>query len=198
MLMAMPTIPSSKDANPWHTQSAEPDEWCMIAVRPGKEPESCDSFRRRSVRCYWPNYCTFEARHFVARGRYGRRDNYRSILPGYLFSPFPLSSSFWDVVEMHAGVVGPIRTFSGDIMLLRNADIQVIRKIEAGQNTPEPGKSLHNFKTGQKVRFKDDAPGHWPPGRVARVVDDGRIVVDVELMGRIVPVFVLPHQIERM
>lgn len=187
------TIEQESGKQSWHTEFVEPKEWCMIAVRPGKEPESCDSFRRRKVRCYWPNYCTFEGRLFR-----GRRDNYRSMIPGYLFSPFPLSQAFWDVVEAHVGVVGPVRTYSGDIMVIKNADIEVIRKIEAGQNTPMPGKSLHNYKTGQKVRFSDDLLSRWPPGRVAKLADDGRIVIDVEVMGRIVPFQVFPHQIEPM
>ena len=64
-------------------------------------------------------------------------------------------------------------------------------------NTPVPGKSLHNFRTGDKVKFIDDTLSRWPPGRIANSTNDGRIVVEVEMFGRLVPTQVLPHQIER-
>jgi hypothetical protein len=73
----------------------------------------------------------------------------------------------------------------------------VIRSIEATMNTPKPRKSLHHFKTGDKVRFTDDLLNRWPPGRVAGSINDGRISVEVEVTGRIVPFQVFPHRIER-
>jgi len=62
--------------------------------------------------------------------------------------------------------------------------------------TPRPGKALHHFKTGEKVRFIDDRLGRWPPGKIAGGAD-GKLTVEVEMMERIVPIIVLPHQIER-
>jgi hypothetical protein len=47
------------------------------------------------------------------------------------------------------------------------------------------------------VRFVDDTLNRWPPGRVAGSINDGRISIEVEVMGRIVPFMVFPHQIER-
>jgi transcription antitermination factor NusG len=78
--------------------------------------------------------------------------------------------------------------------MLRQSDIDIIREIERGLTTPKPGKSLHSFKTGDRVRFKDAA---WPPGVVSSSTGDGRLAVEVELMGRIVPIHVFPHQIEK-
>jgi hypothetical protein len=63
-------------------------------------------------------------------------------------------------------------------------------------NTPTPGKALHNFKSGDKVRFRDDLLNRWPPGRIAGALQDGRISVEIEVMGRLVPFHVFPHQIE--
>src|SRR5271157_6565119 len=53
MLMA------TEQTQTWHQTFVEPEQWCMVGVRPGKEPECCDSFRRQGLRCYWPNYYVF-------------------------------------------------------------------------------------------------------------------------------------------
>jgi hypothetical protein len=45
---------------------------------------------------------------------------------------------------------------------------------------------------GDRVRFKDAA---WPPGLVSSSMGDGRLVVEVELMGRVVPIQVFPQGI---
>jgi hypothetical protein len=92
------------------------------------------------------------------------------------------------------GAPVPVRTYSGDLSMLRQSDINTIREIEAGLNTPKPGESMHSFKTGDRVRFKDAA---WPPGLVSSSTGDGRLVVEVELMARVIPDHVFPHQIEK-
>ena len=73
-----------------------------------------------------------------------------------------------------------------------------IRRIEGDQNEPPSIKPVHSFKTGQKVRFSDENPIIWPPGKIVRLASDGRISVEIYLMGRMVPILVLPHQIEAM
>jgi transcription antitermination factor NusG len=184
---------------PGRYSQSEPDgpaEWSMIAVRTGKEPECCDRFRRSGVRCFWPNYYVFEYPSLSRRLR--RSQRVRAIIPGYLFIPLPHGNAFHHVVEANEGLLNTVRNYSGDVLVLKAADIEVIRNIETHMNTPKPKASLHNFKTGQKVRLTDDLLGRWPPGRVGRLADDGRIVVEVEVMGRTVPFMVLPHQIERL
>jgi transcription antitermination factor NusG len=120
------------------------------------------------------------------------------VIPGYLFVvPDPIKT-FWEVTKRNIeGIANVVRTFSGDLAMLKDSDIDVIRSIERTMNTPVPGKTLHNFKTGDKVRFVDDNVSRWPPGRVAGTNGDGRIVVDVEVMGRVVPFQVFPHQVEK-
>jgi transcription antitermination factor NusG len=176
-------------------EDLEPDKWCMIATRPGKEAECADSFRRQGVRCYWPNYHVFPQRYRQVRRP--RRD-YRAVIPGYLFSPLPRGVAFYQVMDLREGQLHPVHTFSGDILVLDGEAIMVLRKIEAGLNTPRPKASLHNFKTGEKVRFSDDTYSRWPPGRVSKLADDGRIVVETEIMGRTVPFLVFPYQLERL
>jgi transcription antitermination factor NusG len=169
----------------------QPLEWCLIAVPFNRQLDWCNNFRRFGLRCYCPNYINFGRR--LPR----RKRGIQLLIPGYLFSTGFKEPAFWEVVKHGRGMVNVVRTFSGQILLLHNDDVLVIRKIEAGLNTPTPGKSLHNFKTGEKVRFSGDLLGRWPSGTVA-YPDDGRIIVEVELMGRAVPFTVYPHQIERM
>jgi transcription antitermination factor NusG len=172
-----------------------PQQWCMLLVNPGKEREARDSFHRYGVRAYWPNYHSFLRSTLPLRKR--RRTEDRSVIPGYLFVPALPTEMFWDIVERIPGVVNVVRGFSGEIATLKDLDIDVIRSIERGMNTPVPGKALHNFKTGHKVRFLDDTMGRWPPGRICGSSNDGRIVVEVGIMGRHVPFQLFPHQIEK-
>jgi transcription antitermination factor NusG len=174
---------------------ALPDQWCMLIVTPGKEQDARDSFHRYGIQAYWPNYLGFT--RWSSRPREPRRTDYRSVIPGYLFVPMLPAPTLRDVMERIVGVDNVVRNYSGDLAVLRSADIEVIRQIEAGLKTPKPGKSLHSFKTGDKVRFVDDTLNRWPPGRVAGSINDGRISIEVEVMGRIVPFMVFPHQIER-
>ena len=72
---------------------------------------------------------------------------------------------------------------------------QCIRAIEADENKPPPAKHVHNFRIGQKVRFK--AAAGWM-GKIIEFCSDGRISVGVPMLGRVAPVKGLPHQIEAM
>jgi len=56
---------------------------------------------------------------------------------------------------------------------------------------------VQSIKTSEKVRLVDDDLHRWPPGKVARCGQEGRISIEVELMGRIAMVVVYPRQIER-
>lgn len=173
--------------------------WYMVVVRPGHDQQAADSFRRNNVRAYWPNY---EYLQTIRRKHNNNRPEQRLILtpiiPGYLFSPAGVTlEDFTDLIERIVGVVKVVRTFSGAPLFLAEEDIQIIRRIEAGLNTPDPVKPLHNFKTSEKVRFTDDLIGHWHGGKIVRLARDGRISVEADLMGRKVTVLVFPHQIER-
>ncbi|MGH6878782.1 MAG: transcription termination/antitermination protein NusG [Rhizomicrobium sp.] len=184
-----PTIEETRQPRPF-------SEWYMVVVRPNHEQQAADSFRRANVRAYWPNYEHFQT--VRDRGNKPRRIMVLSgIMPGYVFSPRSPMQDFGTLIERIVGVVKIVRTFSGDPLLLKESDIHTIRRIEAGLNTPSPAKSIHNFKTGEKVRFIDDLLGRWPPGRISKVARNGRISAEVELMGRKVTAIILPHQIER-
>lgn len=168
------------------------EAWCMLLVRPGKEQDVRDLFRRNNIRAYWPHF-----QPFIVPRNAPARIMLRSVMPGYVFVLGPFETKFWDVVERVQGTGNVIRKFSGDVLRIRDEDVEVIRKIEMGLNTPTPGKSMHHFKTGHKVRFTDDASHRWPPGKVAGLASDGRLIVEVEIMGRLVPCHVFPHQVEK-
>ena len=186
-----PTIEEVRQPHPF-------THWYMIAAHPGQERKAADGFRRDRIRAYWPNYSKLVATRREQNGRPVRRMMLMAMMPGCIFSPIGASSDFWDVIERVPGVVNVVRTHSGNILSIVEEDIQLIRRIEAGKNTPEPVSVLHKFKMHEKVRFLDDLTSRWGPGKISKLANDGRITIDVSLMGRMTAVIVLPHQIERM
>jgi transcription antitermination factor NusG len=171
----------------------------MILVRASQEMGVADSFRRQGIRVYWPNYEKYITVSVRQSRTHRERVIFSPIIPGYLFTPTDECGDLPRLIERTIGAISVALTFSGEPLLLREDDIQIIRKIEAGLNTPSPlSKSLHKFKVGDKVRFVDDDLGRWPPGRVSRCSQEGRISIEVALMGRIATVVVFPHQIARL
>ena len=173
-----------------------PQQWCMLLVRPGMERDARDSFHRYGVRAYWPNYHSFLRSTLPLRER--RRTDYLSVIPGYLFVPAPPTEMFWEICQRIPGVGHTVLNFSGEVATLKDESIEVVRAIERDMHTPVPGKSLHNFKTGDKVRLVDDITQRWPPGKIAGATGDDRITVEVKVMGRVVPFQVFPHQVEKI
>ncbi len=173
-------------------------EWYMVVVRPNHELEAVDSFRRHGTRAYWPSYERLVASRQRINGHPVRRMVRTGIVPGYVFSPGSPGSDFTGLIENVVGAVDIVRTFSGQTLFVTDRDIDIIRKIDKGLNTPLPTGTVHNFKPGEKVRFSDDLLQHWPVGKVAKLAREGRLSVDVDLMGRKVSITVFPHQIERV
>jgi transcription antitermination factor NusG len=173
-----------------------PQQWWMLQVTPGMERDTRNDFHRYGVRAYWPNYHSFLRLTLPLRER--RSTDYRSVIPGYLFMPALPTEMLWDFRLRIPGVENAVLNFSGDPHTLNDADIDVIRSIEAGMNTPTPGRTLHNLKAGDKVAFIDDNTQRWPPGRFGGSSTDGRITVEIEVMGCLVPFVVFPHQIKRL
>ena len=120
------------------------------------------------------------------------------MIPGYLFLRGAFDKAMWETTNRIKYTAHVVLNFSGDVFTLKEGDVDVIRAIERGMNTPVPGKSLHNFKTGDKVGFIDDNTQRWPPGRIGGSSNDGRITVEIEVMRRLIPFVVFPHQIKRV
>ena len=197
MLMATNELPRIVGFDQPTELAAPVTAWCMILVRPSLEQEARDFMRRQGVGVYWPNYAKWT---FVVdrRGHRGMRSATVALFPGVLFSPAKFTSHFWNVMDLAPGVMNIARKHGGELVILDDLDIVIVHKIEEGLNKAPPVKPVHNFKTGDKVRLMDDDLSRWGVAKVSRLLKDGRISVDVPLMGRMTAVVVLPHQIGRV
>lgn len=170
--------------------------WYMLTVRPNHELEAVDSFRRNGVRAYWPNYSRLAPGRLSANGFRSRQKMLSGVVPGYIFTPGSPSEDLTLLLERVTGVVNVLRSYSGGPIFLSEAHIDLIRKIEAGLNTPDPPKTTHKLKVGMKVRFSDDSQMLWPPGRIVEIAHNGKVTVEVKLeKGGSMPIKCLPHQI---
>jgi transcription antitermination factor NusG len=174
-------------------------QWCMVLVRPSEAENARDCMRRMGVGVYWPNYPRFVTTGDRRVGRRRSRMHLSAVVPGALFSPARFTPIFWQAIDLAPGVFNVARSHDGNVILLDDVDIVIIHKIEQGLNTPPPPmKYTHNFKSGEKVKFVDDELTRWGTGKVARLLKDGRISVEVPLMGRMTAVIVYPTQISRV
>jgi transcription antitermination factor NusG len=182
--------------------------WPMLIVMPGREQRAADFLKQAGEWVYWPNKGVLVNAGSKAKGR--RRTQLCSVIPGYVFLGLPEHAATviatqrrndgvaWKAVHAAPGVVGYVRDKEGFPALMGDDDINIIREIEAKENLPHDPKTAHRFKVGDKVRFVADLLGQWPHGTVVKLADDGRIVVETPLLGRIVPIEVYPHQIEKL
>jgi hypothetical protein len=172
-------------------------EWYMLVVRGNYQLDAVDGLRRAGMRAYWPSYERSIASRRMIAGRHTSRSVRFGILP-YVLTPRDPKVDFEGATERIVSILDIVRTYSGNPLLLRDSDIKIIRKIDVTMNTPKPEATAHNFKAGDKVRFTDDLMSQWPPGVLVKVAKDARISVEVNLMGRKVPITVFPFQIERL
>lgn len=171
----------------------------VVMSRVGHELETVDSLRRRGISAYWPSFERLVVTRERRNGTCVRQLRRFGMIPGYVFTPLDPKVDFEQLLSTIVAAIDIARTFSGNPWLIPDRDIKLLRKIEIGLNTPLPvGKVAHAFKKGQRVHFVDDLVNSWPSGFVSKLAQDGRIGVEVDLMGRKVTIWVLPHQIERM
>lgn len=170
-----------------------PDHY-LVMVRSSRELDAVDSFRRNRIPAYWPSYEGLVATSRRVNGHPVCLRRRIGIIPGYIMPDAIPGALDLDVI---VAAIDYIRTFDGSPLRINDADIQIIRRIEGGLNTPKPGNSEHAFKVGEKVRFSDDLMGRWPAGKIVKLAQEGRIIVEVDMMGRKLPITVFPHQIER-
>jgi transcription antitermination factor NusG len=169
----------------------------FVIARLGREYETVDSLRRNAVCAEWPSYEHLEVKRERGTNRLVRKLRRLGVLPGYVFASPRIDVDFELMLRRIVGAIDIARTDSGKPLLIAQDDLKIIRRIAIGLNMPLAGRLRHDFKVGHKIRFIDDLVGRWPEGRIERLAPDGRIVAEVELMGRKVPITVLPHQIER-
>lgn len=177
-----------------------PRQWMALVAKHAKEQEAADWLKRDRYYAYWPCYMKLEnAGGSKHKGHWRTRGRYTAIMPGLIFVACAYGSTFHPqpLVDWVPGLISYMRNGAGHPAVLDNEDIETIRRIEGDQNLPKDRRA-HKFKPGDKVRFVDDLLGRWPAGTITRLAEDGRIVVDVALLGRFVPITVEPHQIEMM
>lgn len=172
-------------------------EWYMVIVRGAAQLDAVDGLRRAGLRAYWPSYERSVATRRMIAGRKASRSVRFGILP-YVLSPRCPGIDFTGLTERIVSILDIVRTYSGNPLFLRQRDLDIIRRIDVGMNTPKPEGQAHRFKAGDKVRFTDDLMHQWPPGIIIKLAREARISVEVNLMGRKVPITVFPHQIERI
>lgn len=174
-----------------------PDSYFVIA-RMGHEQETVDSLRRNHVGAYFPSFEQLVPIKDRVTGQSGRRVKRVGILPGYVFATPPAHLDFEMLLRHIVGAFDVARTFSGNPLFIGEDDLQIIRRIEIGLNTPrQEEKPAHAFKIGEKVKFVDDLVGRWPPGRITKLAPDGRIGAEVPVMGRKVLIWAHASQVER-
>lgn len=168
----------------------------LVMTRGHREGEAIDSFRRHGCRAYWPNYQELGPSRRMANGLATRTLRRVGIIPGYVF--VAANVSITEMLEVVVGTIAVVRRLDGKPLLIDDDDVQLIKRIEVGLNTPKQVEPIcPDFKKGEKVRFRDDLEGRWPAGRIIRIATQGRIVVEVDAMGRATQVVVGAHQIER-
>lgn len=172
-----------------------PRVWAALIARPSMEQKAADRLREFRLFAYWPCYLK---QANAGGGR--RRAIYSPVIPGYIFVAAQAGSPSdpWYVQRLIPGIIGYLRDASGGPGFLTDHDIEIIRNIEGGLNLPPPEATVHSFKVNEKVRFIDDIYSSWSTGKIKSLASENRIVVETKLLGRIVPVTVYPHQIEKM
>lgn len=169
----------------------------LVVVRNNHEFDSVDSFRRNLIPAYWANYEELLSSRKVKNGFTGRRVRRVGILPGLVFVPVNARPDMEGMLHQIVGAIDFHRTYSGGPFIIDDADVRVIQRIEVGLNTPSK-EAAHKFKVGEKVRFIDDLDARWPAGKIIKLAREGRIIVEVDAMGRKMPITVFSFQIERM
>lgn len=170
-------------------------KWLMIIARGGRDLDVVDSLRRHGTRAFWASYEELTVTRQIVNGQPVRRLKRIGIVPGIVFTPADPHRNMTVFLEHIVGAVDFAKKASGAPLLIDDDDIEIIRRID-GTDQAKPSKA-HDFKVGDKVRFKDDINRRWPPGLVTRVVPNGRISVELSGMGRKLELRPLPHQIER-
>lgn len=171
-------------------------EMCMILVQPPQERTARDMLRRHGIGVWWPNYPLEIIKKDPLTGKRFQRIIRSSVLPGVILSPSSGSAHFWDMLDLAPGVFGVAQKPNGHWLMLSDLDIVLIHKIEHGLNRPANVRTESKYKTGDKVTLADDIYRRFPPGIVQKCLRNGIIKVELNFMGCLRVIDVVPHQIE--
>lgn len=170
--------------------------WHALLVPPNREVKAAEWLQRFMLVVYLPTYTKQ-----VCRSRRSRLHVARlcAAIPGMLFVPVEaLDVERRDEVFDYARVRGFMRSSDGLPQIIRKAQIEQIRLLEAKLNLPPEAKGVF-FKRGQAVRFTSDILESWGTGTIFEIASEARIGVEVDrLFGRTVKVYVPASEIEAM
>lgn len=184
------------EAQPLRPQYEEPRQWFALLAAPSGERKACKWLRDRHFVPYWPSFTKQSCRN---RGR--RHPILCGVIPGYLFLPLALDDQPWQALLDQPGTPGIIdvlRDGGNKPAALTDRDIHDIRRIDAALNSSVIcAESGIPFKVGERVRVVDGLLSSWS-GPIIALDSERRISVEVELLGRQVPIWVMASQIEAM
>jgi transcription antitermination factor NusG len=161
--------------------------WCVVHTAANAEAQVCRLLTSQGLSSYAPEFR--RVRRTQAGSVRDRRHHW--IFPRYVF--FRLSDGFaqWDVVRWAPGVIRVLQQGNGPA-LLEDAVMDHLRTRLADTEPRHPGRT---FRPGQRVVVEDG-----PLVRVEALFDrcltaHDRVVILVQLLGRLVPVEVDPGDI---
>lgn len=199
-------------------QSATNGRWSILLMTTGIERRACHWLRQRGLQPYWARY-RVNWREFQARSGI----QWRSVLPGYLFLPWPTDSTqttisdaptvetsalkvgdvipggkkriidYCQLVEKAPGVRRFVRNGDGEPETLGEHDMDRIREIEAALND-----SIIAARDG--IPFKVGQLVHVKrlemTGKILRLDGRRRIIIEVFMFGSFVPLTLSVADIE--
>lgn len=157
--------------------------WYAMVVESNSEAKAANKLERLGINVYWPRYSRVVRR----RGSQSTRRFYTCI-PGLLFVPV----EFWEAVADREAVkdwagIYHLLPQAGSVGRFSKAEIDRIREIEAVLNLPStavPASNGKEIKPGCIVRFRHSIMAWLGDGKVKRVDNSEKIVIEVnQLLG---------------
>lgn len=138
---------AAEQIGPYSASGGQGARWYVILMSSGLERRACIWMRLRGLQPYWARY-RVNWREFQVRSGI----QWRSVLPGYLFLPWPADCR---LVEDAPGVRRFLRDGDGQPETLGEHDMGRIREIEAALNASVvAARDGIPFKVGQTVLVK--------------------------------------------
>ncbi|HLH95029.1 MAG TPA: transcription termination/antitermination NusG family protein [Xanthobacteraceae bacterium] len=183
-----------EEVTPWEAFR----EWHALIVSPNREIKAAERLINLNVLIYLP---VFSKQAISGLNTTKTSHRLWPIMPGLMFAPTRIMNiQHRDPVMKWAGVRDFIRSSKGLPAVLRQDDIERIRKIEAQLNLPPPpDPDVGPLEIGDEVEFRDRGNAEFlGSGKVFKVANESRIGVEVtKLFGRVIRVWVPASELTR-
>jgi transcription antitermination factor NusG len=165
-------IAVAEQIGPTSHREGQGSRWYVLLTTTGLERRTCIWMRLRGLQPYWARY-RINWREFQVRSGI----QWRSVLPGYLFLPWPADCK---LVEDAPGVRRFLRNGDGKPETLDENQMSRIREIEAALNDSIiAARDGIPFKVGQNVHVKRLEM----TGKILRLDGRRRIIISVPMFG---------------